>query len=55
MAGKTDVLVGFRNGSLAHVPIGTVVKGSKQLAVEGDRWVNVQLATGQPRWPARAE
>lgn len=55
MAGKTDVLIGFRNGSLVHVPICTVVKGSKKLAVEGDRWVSVQLATGQPRWPARAE
>ncbi len=52
MAGKTDVLIGFCNGNLVHVPIGTVVRESKTLGVEDDRWVNVQLATGQPRWGA---
>jgi len=38
---------------LIHVPIGTAVRESKSLQVEGDRWRNVLLATGQPRWGAR--
>ncbi len=53
MAGKTDMMIGILSGALIHVPIGTAVRESKSLQVEGDRWRNVLLATGQPRWGAR--
>jgi 6-phosphofructokinase 1 len=53
MAGKTDTMIGFRHGAFIHVPIGTAIRENKSLQVEGDRWRNVLLATGQPRWGAK--
>jgi 6-phosphofructokinase 1 len=50
MAGKTDVLIGYRQGKFVHVPIGTATAESKVVDVEGDGWLGVLLATGQPRW-----
>ncbi|MBI86426.1 MAG: diphosphate--fructose-6-phosphate 1-phosphotransferase [Planctomycetaceae bacterium] len=52
MAGNTDVLIGHWNNCFVHVPIGTAVRTSKCMEVEGDLWTSVLLSTGQPRWPA---
>lgn len=34
------------------VPIGTAVRTSKCMEVEGNLWTSILLSTGQPRWPA---
>lgn len=52
MAGNTDVLIGHWNNRFVHVPIGTAVRTSKRMEVEGDLWTSILLSTGQPRWPA---
>ena len=50
MAGKTDLLIGFHNQSLIHVPIGTAVARSRQLDPGSDLWQAVLGCTGQPQW-----
>jgi 6-phosphofructokinase 1 len=49
MAGKTDVLVGWINGSFVHVPICLATAQKRQVPVEGEIWTSVLSATGQPR------
>ena len=50
MAGKTDLLVGYWNNELIHVPLPTVNSRTRQLELTSDLWVGVLSATGQPRW-----
>jgi 6-phosphofructokinase 1 len=52
MAGKTDLLVGFWNGSFIHVPIEMAIGNKRQIDPEGEMWESVIATTGQPRvWP----
>lgn len=48
MAGKTDALVGFWNGSFIHVPIAMAVASKNRVAPESELWDSVIAATGQP-------
>ena len=50
MAGRTDLLIGYWNGELIHIPIRTSVATKKHLDLTGDMWTGVLSATGQPRW-----
>ncbi|MCY2989772.1 MAG: ATP-dependent 6-phosphofructokinase [Planctomycetota bacterium] len=50
MAGRTDVLIGYWNTELIHVPIGTATATKKRLDRHSDLWTGVLSATGQPRW-----
>ena len=50
MAGKTDLLIGYHHQSLIHVPIGTAVAHTRQLALNSDLWQAVIGCTGQPHW-----
>ncbi len=50
MAGKTDMLVGYWNNELVHVPLPTVNSRTRRLELTSDLWVGVLSATGQPRW-----
>jgi 6-phosphofructokinase 1 len=50
MAGKTDVLIGFWNQSVIHVPISVAVQEKKHLSLDSDLWNAVLATTGQPRW-----
>ncbi|MFA6564965.1 MAG: ATP-dependent 6-phosphofructokinase [Verrucomicrobiia bacterium] len=49
MAGKTNMVVGFWNGTLTHLPISLAVSRKKQVDPEGIVWTSVLAATGQPR------
>ncbi|MBN1343770.1 MAG: ATP-dependent 6-phosphofructokinase [Phycisphaerae bacterium] len=49
MSGRTDVSVGFANGAFFHVPLAMVTSGKKQVNPEGEMWLSVLAATGQPR------
>lgn len=53
MAGKTDVLIGFWNQAVIHVPIEAAVRYKRQLPLQSDLWSGVLATTGQPHWPAR--
>ena len=50
MAGRTDMLIGYWNGELVHVPLPTVTARRRRLELTSDLWVGVLSATGQPRW-----
>lgn len=50
MAGRTDMLIGYWNGELVHVPLPTVIARRRRLELTSDLWVGVLSATGQPRW-----
>jgi 6-phosphofructokinase 1 len=50
MAGKTDVLIGFWNQSVIHVPISVAVQEKKHLSLDSDLWNAVLATTGQPQW-----
>jgi 6-phosphofructokinase 1 len=50
MAGKTDVLIGYWNNELVHVPIETTIARSRHLDTSGDLWTGVMRSTGQPVW-----
>lgn len=50
MAGKTGMLVAFRHGDYAHVPIPLVVRSRKQLDPTAQLWQAVMQVTGQPMW-----
>lgn len=49
MAGKTNLVVGFLNGTYVHVPIGLAVSEKRQVDPEGPLWNSVLASTGQPR------
>jgi len=49
MAGKTNMVVGFWNGTFTHLPIPLAVSQKKHLDPEGPFWASVLAATGQPR------
>jgi 6-phosphofructokinase 1 len=48
MAGKTGVLIGFWYNVFIHVPIGLAVAEKRYLDPEGELWMAVLAATGQP-------
>jgi 6-phosphofructokinase 1 len=50
MAGKTDVMIGWWNESIIHVPISTAVGEKKRMPLDGDLWNAVLATTGQPNW-----
>jgi 6-phosphofructokinase 1 len=50
MAGKTDVMIGWWNQSIIHVPISTAVNEKKRMPLDGDLWNAVLATTGQPNW-----
>ena len=49
MAGKTNMVLGFWNGTFTHLPIGLAVSQKKRVDPEGQGWASVLAATGQPR------
>lgn len=48
MAGKTELIVGRWHGRMVHVPIREAIANRKQVDTEGDLWLSVLEATGQP-------
>jgi 6-phosphofructokinase 1 len=49
MAGKTDVMIGYWNTAFTHVPIPLATSEKKRIHPDGDLWMSVLAATGQPR------
>jgi len=47
LAGRTDLMIGFRNNTYIHVPIPMAVEGKRRVNPEGDLWSAVVSATGQ--------
>ncbi len=50
MSGRTNMLVGRWHGSFVHIPFGAVTKSRRRVDVDGDLWLSVLEATGQPAW-----
>ena len=50
MAGKTDMMIGYWNQEIVHVPIGTVVGQKKRMPLGSDMWNAVLATTEQPDW-----
>jgi len=50
MAGKTDLIIGYWNHELIHVPIRTAVARERRVDLTSDLWTAVMRSTGQPRW-----
>lgn len=51
MAGKTDLIVGFWNGTFTHIPISLAVSEKKRVDPDGFLWLGVLATTGQPsKW-----
>lgn len=51
MAGKTNLVVGFWNGTFTHIPISLAGSDKKQVDPRGLLWLSVLATTGQPeRW-----
>jgi 6-phosphofructokinase 1 len=48
MAGRTEMVVGSWRGRFVHVPIPLAVASRNQVDPEGDLWMSVLEATGQP-------
>ena len=48
MAGKTEMIVGKWHGRIVHVPIQQAISQRKTVDTEGDLWLSVLEATGQP-------
>ncbi|MBV8223729.1 MAG: ATP-dependent 6-phosphofructokinase [Verrucomicrobia bacterium] len=48
MAGKTNLVVGFWNGTFIHIPISLAVSQKKQVDPKGALWSSVLATTGQP-------
>ncbi|MCC6679760.1 MAG: ATP-dependent 6-phosphofructokinase [Phycisphaeraceae bacterium] len=48
MAGKTEMVVGRRHGSMVHMPIAAVTAGRNRVDPESDIWLSVLETTGQP-------
>jgi 6-phosphofructokinase 1 len=49
MAGRTEMVVGRWHGRFVHIPMALAVSRRNQVAPEGDLWLSVLEATGQPR------
>ena len=50
MAGRTDVMMGYWNQEIVHVPIAAAVAQEKRMPLESDLWNAVLATTGQPDW-----
>lgn len=50
MAGKTDVMVGYWNSRIVHVPLAASVGKQRRMADDSELWSAVQSITGQMRW-----
>jgi 6-phosphofructokinase 1 len=50
MAGRTDVMMGWWNQAIIHVPISTAVTEKKRMPLDSDLWNAVLATTGQPNW-----
>lgn len=48
MAGKTDMVVGRWHGHHVNLPIGVVTVRRRKVSLQGDLWMSVLEATGQP-------
>jgi len=48
MAGKTDMVVGRWHGHHVNLPIGVVTMRRRKVSLQGDLWLSVLEATGQP-------
>lgn len=48
MAGKTDMVVGRWHGHHVNLPIGMVTVRRRKVSLQGDLWMSVLEATGQP-------
>ncbi|MFM9059414.1 MAG: ATP-dependent 6-phosphofructokinase [Planctomycetaceae bacterium] len=49
LAGRTEMVVGRWHGRYVHIPMSLAVSHRNQVAPEGDLWLAVLEATGQPR------
>ncbi|MFO1206552.1 MAG: ATP-dependent 6-phosphofructokinase [Burkholderiales bacterium] len=49
MAGNTAMLIGRWHGRFVHVPMKLATRESRHVDVDGDLWMSVIEATGQPR------
>jgi 6-phosphofructokinase 1 len=49
MAGRTAMVVGRWHGRFVHIPMALAVSQRNQVAPDGDLWLSVLEATGQPR------
>ena len=49
MAGKTNLVIGFLNGTFTHIPISLAVSEKKHVDPQGLLWSSVLATTGQPR------
>jgi len=49
MAGRTNMVVGFWNHQITHVPIALATSARKKIDPEGRLWGSVLASTGQPR------
>jgi 6-phosphofructokinase 1 len=49
MAGRTEMVVGRWHGRYVHIPMPLAVSHRNQVAPDGDLWLAVLEATGQPR------
>lgn len=49
MSGRTQMVVGRWNGRFVHVPMQLAVRERNQVDPDGDLWMSVLEATGQPR------
>jgi len=48
MAGNTEMLIGRWHGRFVHVPMALATRYRKQVDPNGDLWMSVIEATGQP-------
>ena len=49
MAGNTAMLIGRWHGRFVHVPMALAIRQSRHVDTDGDLWMSVIEATGQPR------
>jgi 6-phosphofructokinase 1 len=49
LAGRTEMVVGRWHGRFVHIPMALAVSRRNQVAPDGDLWLSVLEATGQPR------
>ena len=49
MAGNTGMLIGRWHGRFVHVPISVAIRSKRHVDPDGDLWMSVIEATGQPR------
>ena len=53
MAGKTDLLIGYRHDTFIHVPIPLATSRKRRIPTEGRLWMSVLEATAQPAFFGR--